>query len=77
MLGSSKKIQKQKIQKKIIVKNKNGEMAGTLKAQADITTTYFKKMLAPNEFEDKFKKYDPHDMITPFTADEIEKQPEV
>ncbi len=30
-------------------------------------------MLAPNKFEDKFKKYDPHDMITPFTADEIKK----
>ncbi len=48
-------------------------MSGTPKAQADITTTRFKEMLAPNEFKDKFKKYDPHDMITPFTADEIEK----
>ncbi len=55
------------------MKNKNGKVAGTPKALADITTTYFKKMLAPNEFEDKFKKYDLHDMITPFTANEIEK----
>ncbi len=31
------------------------------------------KNAAPNELEDKFKKYDPHDMTIPFTADEIEK----
>ena len=66
-------LKNRKPKKPLIVKNKNGEVAGTPKAQADITTTHFKKMLAPNEFEDKFKKYDPHDMTTPFTADEIQK----
>ncbi len=63
-------LKNRKLKKLLIVKNKNGEVAGTPKAQADITTPHFKKMLTSNEFEDKFKKYDPHDMSTP---DEIEK----
>ena len=59
--------------KPLIVKNENGEIAGSDDGQAKIVTTHFKKMLAPEQYFKNFENYPAHEMSKPFTCEEIGK----
>ena len=61
-----------KRRKSLQIKDEEKQMAGTEEKQAELITKYFKKMFAPDNYNDEIKVYPPTEMLIPFTGEEVQ-----